>query len=113
MTEAAKNLIEGKGTDSSKAKNTNAPVFIGEIIKAELQRQERSVTWLSRKINCDRRNIYDIFNRPSIDTGLLFKIAAVLRIDFFSVYSEALKKLEKGNVLPPPPSRAQRHLTYT
>lgn len=36
-------------------------LFIGKLIEEELRRQERSVTWLSRKIHCDRRNVYDIF----------------------------------------------------
>ena len=38
----------------------NEPVHIGKIIEQELRQQERSVTWLSRKLHCDRRNVYDI-----------------------------------------------------
>jgi len=63
---------------------------IGQIIEAELHRQGRSVTWLSRKINCDRRNMYDIFARTYIDTGLLFRISLALGTDFFKFYSDAL-----------------------
>ncbi|MDE5874293.1 MAG: hypothetical protein K2H15_01500, partial [Muribaculaceae bacterium] len=68
-----------------------APVFIGKIIEDELHRQERTVTWLSRKIHCDRRNVYDIFSRTCIDTGLLYKISLVLNCDFFKYFSQSLQ----------------------
>lgn len=66
------------------------PIFIGKVIEEELRRQERTVTWLSRKIHCDRRNIYDIFSRTSIDTELLYKISMVLHKDFFAYFSANL-----------------------
>ncbi len=65
---------------------------IGKIIKDQLHRQERTVTWLSRMIHCDRRNVYDIFSRASIDTDLLYKISIALRKDFFAYYSTDLQK---------------------
>ena len=65
-------------------------INIGLIIKEELQRQNLSVAWLSRKINCDRRNIYDIFNRHTIDTGLLFRLSEALGVNFFTYYSASL-----------------------
>lgn len=71
---------------------------IGSIIEQELRRQERSVSWLSRKIHCDRRNIYFIFERDSIDTGLLLRISQALGVDFFAYFSNLLK----GKQLPPP-----------
>jgi len=70
------------------------PVVIGRIIEAELRRQERTVTWLSRKIHCDRRNVYDIFSRSFIDTDLLYRISVALKTDFFKYYSEALSSVD-------------------
>ncbi|MDE5849239.1 MAG: XRE family transcriptional regulator [Muribaculaceae bacterium] len=67
------------------------PIFIGKIIEEELRRQKRTVTWLSRKIHCDRRNIYDIFSRSSIDTGLLYRLSTALCTDFFAYYSTNLQ----------------------
>ena len=64
---------------------------IGRIIRDELRRQGRSAIWLASKINCDRRNVYDIFSRSYIDTGLLFRISHILNFDFFQYYSEALR----------------------
>lgn len=68
----------------------NEPIYIGKLIEEELRRQERSVSWFSRKINCNRRNVYDIFSRAFIDTGLLYRISLILNKDFFSYYSQAL-----------------------
>ncbi len=34
---------------------------IGTMIKEELERQERSVSWLARKLSCDRSNVYRLF----------------------------------------------------
>lgn len=67
----------------------NEPTCIGKIIEEELRRQERTVTWLSRKIHCDRRNIYDIFSRSFIDTGLLWRISKALNTNFFEYYTSA------------------------
>lgn len=67
-------------------------IHIGKIIEEELRRQERTVTWLSRKIHCDRRNIYDIFSRTSIDTDLLYRLSLALRKDFFAHFSANLQQ---------------------
>jgi len=68
-------------------------IHIGEIIKEELHRQDRSVTWLARKLYCDRTNVYNIFKRQSIDTETLLRISAILEHDFFSYYR---RRLENG-----------------
>ena len=77
------------------------PVNIGKIIESELRRQERTVTWLSRKIHCDRRNVYDIFSRTSIDTDLLYKISLALNTDFFAYFSTNLKQTVNQSITPP------------
>ena len=91
--------------------NTNCsdtePVYIGKIIEDELRRQERSVTWLSRKIHCARRNIYSIFSRPYIDTELLYRLSVALNTDFFQYYSQALQL--GGNQDNTPPGNSPRH----
>ena len=66
------------------------PVVIGKIIEQELRRQNRSVTWLSDSINCDRRNVYDIFRRRHLDTQLLYQISVVMGVDFFKFFSMKL-----------------------
>lgn len=85
--------------DSNSCKEKE-PVNIGKIIEAELRRQERTVTWLSRKIHCDRRNVYDIFSRTSIDTDLLYKLSIALNTDFFTYFSTNLKRLVNQSITP-------------
>lgn len=63
---------------------------IGSIIKAELERQERSVSWFARKLNCDRSNVYRLFQKHSVDTLLLARISVILNRDFFSELSRSL-----------------------
>lgn len=60
---------------------------IGKIIKEELYRQERSIAWFSRKLNCSRSNVYKIFERTTIDTELLVRISRILNRNFFDLYT--------------------------
>jgi transcriptional regulator with XRE-family HTH domain len=62
-------------------------IHIGKKIREELYSQGLSVTDFAKKINRSRNVAYDIFDRESIDTALLNKIAKVLNVDFFSLYS--------------------------
>ena len=77
--------------------NTVRPdINIGQLIKDELERQERSVSWFARKLYCDRSNIYKIFKRTTIDTELLMRISVVLNRDFFSEYINALAQAKEA-----------------
>ncbi|MCM1449408.1 MAG: hypothetical protein NC082_03630 [Clostridiales bacterium] len=70
-------------------------MHIGSKIRDVLMQQSRehTVTWLSKKLNCHRVNVYDIFNRSTIDTELLRRISLVLGHDFFQDLSDDLKSL--------------------
>ena len=61
---------------------------IGKLIKAELARQGRSITWLAKQLGCTRQNAYKIFNRKWVYTDLLLKISDILDYDFFKCFSE-------------------------
>jgi hypothetical protein len=63
-------------------------LHIGNEIKMELLRQERTVSWFARKLCCDRTNVYSIFKRESIDTLLLQRISSVLNRNFFELYNQ-------------------------
>lgn len=56
---------------------------IGQLIKEELNKQERSVSWFARKLYCDRTSVYRLFQKDSIDTRLLVRISRILDRDFF------------------------------
>ena len=64
----------------------------GDLIKEELEKQERSISWFARKLSCDRSNVYRLFQKESIDTTLLFRVSLLLKRDFFSYLSERLKE---------------------
>ncbi len=67
---------------------------IGQIIKAELDRQGRKVSWFATQLNCSRDNCYKLFQRQWIDTNLLLKISQILNYDFFTHYSAYIRKKE-------------------
>lgn len=72
-------------------------VHIGQLIKSEMERQERTPVWLARKIHCQRPNIYYIYSQQSINTDLLILISKALKVDFFKIISETIdldKKIE-------------------
>lgn len=50
-----------------------------------------TVTWFARQLNCDRRNIYNIFARKSIDTELLMRISRILNHNFFADIAHELE----------------------
>ena len=58
-------------------------VNIGQDIKEELQRQERTVSWLARKLNCNRAAVYRMMQKNSIDTGMLQSVSIALKRNFF------------------------------
>lgn len=77
---------------------TKKIVHIGDIIKDELRRQGRTITWLSSQVNCTRENLYKVFRRPWIYTDLLFEISRALNHDFFKLYSELYEKSKNEEV---------------
>jgi DNA-binding phage protein len=70
-------------------------VNIGQRIQEELDRQERTVSWMARKMNCSRNGIYRILKKNSIDTALLGQICHVLHYNFFEELSENVMNEEK------------------
>ncbi|MDR2410962.1 MAG: XRE family transcriptional regulator [Bacteroidales bacterium] len=66
----------------------------GSLIAKKLREKERTVSWFANKLCCSRNNIYKIFQKPHIDTELLLRISIILDFDFFSSYSDYLKKLK-------------------
>jgi plasmid maintenance system antidote protein VapI len=66
----------------------NEEPHIGNIIKTELARQGRSITWLAAQLGCSRQNAYKIFRRKWIYTDLLLKICDIMDYDFFKCFSD-------------------------
>ena len=63
-------------------------MHIGQHIEKIFREQGRSVKWFAEKLSYDRRNIYKIFRKESIDTALLQKISILLNHNFFKDLAE-------------------------
>lgn len=63
-------------------------IDIGQRIKDELERQERSVYWLAQKLGINRSVVHRNLEKTTIDTGLLRRICVILQHDFFRDCSE-------------------------
>ena len=65
-------------------------IHIGQLIGRQIHEQERTATWLAKKLYCDRTNVYSIFKRKSLDTDLLLRISRILNFNFFDYYVNEL-----------------------
>ena len=70
---------------------------IGHIIRDELYRQKRTVTWFADNINCDRTTCYDIFNRKFVNCEQLEKISIALSRNFFLDFSDYEESVVKNH----------------
>ena len=62
-------------------------VHIGHTIKEKLEKSGMKKSEFARRINKTSQNVYDIFERKSIDTALLARISEVLEFNFFELLS--------------------------
>lgn len=69
-------------------------IDIGKVIHEEMDKQGIGVSFMAQKLNTNRRRIYRILEKNSIDTDLLFKVSKVLKHDFFKLYSDKLSENE-------------------
>jgi transcriptional regulator with XRE-family HTH domain len=78
-------------------------VHIGQKIKRIIEKKGITISSFGKRINKSRENVYDIFKRRTIDTGLLTDISKVLEHDFFQYYSdfheEEIDRLKEENTM--------------
>ena len=65
-------------------------LHIGNMIKAELKAQGRTITWFAHAIHTDRRNVYKILNKETIDLNLLIRISKLLHHNFLCDLSNTI-----------------------
>jgi transcriptional regulator with XRE-family HTH domain len=65
-------------------------IHVGKLIKNRLQETGMTKSEFARRINKTSQNVYDIFERKTIDIGLLLKISKILDFNFFERYSLTL-----------------------
>ena len=71
---------------------TQGAPHIGRLIKEELKRQGRTITWLASQLNYSRQHMYYLLAHSFIYSDLLLKISEILNYDFFACYSDYLKQ---------------------
>ena len=70
-------------------------IHIGNKIKETVDKKGMSVSEFGRRINKSRENVYSIYKRKTIDTGLLTTISKVLETDFFEHYTSLTLEVQK------------------
>jgi len=66
------------------------PIHVGSLIRAELTRQDQSVTWLAEQLGIKRTNCYRFLRTKSLHTDHLARISIVMQHDFFADYSDCI-----------------------
>ncbi len=65
-------------------------IHIGQCIRKQVEEQGKTSVWLARELGCHRTNLYKIYDKRTIDTGILLRISRILNYDFFSLYSQEM-----------------------
>jgi hypothetical protein len=66
-------------------------IHIGNLIKQELIKQERSASWLARQIHIEESSCRRMLQKATIDTHRLQCISIALNFDFFSLLSQNIR----------------------
>lgn len=63
-------------------------MHIGKVLQQKLRDEGKTVVWLANELGCHRTNVYNLFEKYSIDTQLLQRLSVILNFNFFSLYEE-------------------------
>ena len=50
-------------------------IHIGQAIKNKVEEQGKTTVWLAQELGCHRTNLYKIYEKRTIDTGILLHIS--------------------------------------
>lgn len=73
----------------------NTDFHLGTLIRKELEKQQRTVTWLAKAISSDRSNCYDIFERKYVSIEVLERVSRVLGRNFFKDLADYMESVVK------------------
>jgi hypothetical protein len=63
-------------------------VHIGKLIAQKAKAKRIGATELGQRLSTSKQNIYAIYKRQTIDTGMLLKFSEILAYNFFSHYEK-------------------------
>lgn len=66
------------------------PLHVGSLIRAELSRQNQTITWLAEQLGIERTNCYRFLRAQSLHTDQLTRISIAMQHDFFLEISNHL-----------------------
>ena len=69
-------------------------IHLGHVIKNKVEEQGKTTVWLAQELGCHRANMYKIYEKRTIDTGILLHISDILGYDFFRLYTDELNNAE-------------------
>ena len=61
---------------------------IGNLIRAEMEKEGRKAVWLAKKINYEKSKVTRIYQGEDIRISMLAEICIHLEVDFFAYCSE-------------------------
>ena len=67
-------------------------IHMGELIDKQLKKNGQTKVWLAETLGYERRNIYKLLKKPSMDSFLLFRISKTFDRNFFDYYYENTEK---------------------
>ena len=68
------------------------PLHVGSLVRAELYKQNKTVTWLAQQLGIKHTNCYRILHAQSIHTSLMEQLSIAMKHDFFIDCSSQLKQ---------------------
>gem|GEM_PF-4004326 len=77
-----RNLSAIFDTNDQTSKVKEMEIHVGHLIKEVFDRQGHRATWFAWELNCNRANVYNIFNRENIDVAMLIRISRVMGHNF-------------------------------
>jgi transcriptional regulator with XRE-family HTH domain len=75
-----------------------ATVEIGQKIKDVFDQRQMKLTEFADELGTVRQNVYRIFKKRHLDTGLLLKISQVLNYNFFQYYVSSPAETSREDV---------------
>jgi transcriptional regulator with XRE-family HTH domain len=81
--------IEGTSTIHLRYRSAMEIIEIGQKIREVFENRNMKLTDFADELGTVRQNVYRIFKKRHVDTGLLLKISQVLGYNFFQYYVPA------------------------
>ena len=78
-------------------KKTKMEIHIGSLVQTEFEMQGRKVVWLAEQLNCNRSNVYSIFQRENMDVEMLIRLSRILHHNFLLDLAPLAERKEEND----------------